>query len=510
MKMLRFICLVLVILMTMPLIISCSTEQEERETLEILENSNIEPNSEEALLKPADKDYGGYELKILAETNFLYGYQFTYDFDELGYPTTAINKAVYERQIVMNNVYGIDVVLVSEGDPRTKLDAAFASGTYTYDVASMTGRNLLTAAQKGQFYNINNLEGLNLSASYYDQNIQEQYRLGKRLFTIDGDFSYIGNLYTNCVAYNVDLYNKYGYNEKYGSPYDLVAQKKWTYDVMYEMYKGVGDDLNGDGIYDYRDQYGMISETTIPYDILYGAGVFPVTNVNGELTIALEDPTVKEQTINILQRVMPTVYESSFLQYDKSGWSDGSTVEALQKGASDMFANGRALFRMSSLWAATDQIARDVNYGMLPIPLYYEDQENYYSRCHPQYDGPVGFVNNAQPDIDLAVEVFEIFAYVSKYMPEGLSSMHEAFYETLSEFRLCKTYEDTEIMKIIYENKVYDIDNALALCNVRGIVWNLVWYDNLTALSSNIDKTIKDNKYAFLLLNMALDENCPN
>ena len=368
----------------------------------------------------------------------------------------------------------------------------------------------MTAAQKGQFYNINNLEGLNLSASYYDQNIQEQYRLGKRLFTIDGDFSYIGNLYTNCVAYNVDLYNKYGYNEKYGSPYDLVAQKKWTYDVMYEMYKRVGDDLNGDGIYDYRDQYGMISETTIPYDILYGAGVFPVTNVNGELTIALEDPTVKEQTINILQRVMPTVYESSFLQYDKSGWSDGSTVEALQKGASDMFANGRALFRMSSLWAATDQISRDVNYGMLPIPLYYEDQENYYSRCHPQYDGPVGFVNNAQPDIDLAVEVFEIFAYVSKYMPEGLSSMHEAFYETLSEFRLCKTYEDTEIMKMIYENKVYDIDNALALCNVRGIVWNLVWYDNLTALSSNIDKTIKDNKYAFLLLNMALDENCPN
>ena len=103
-----------------------------------------------------------------------------------------------------------------------------------------------------------------------------------------------------------------------------------------------------------------------------------------------------------------------------------------------------------------------------------------------------------------------MFAYLSKYMPGSMASLNEAFYETLSEFRLCNTYEDTEIMKLIYANKVYDVDTALYLINVRGITWDVVWNNKITTISSRLDKSILDNKYAFMLLTMSLDENCPN
>ena len=508
-NLLRIACMMLALLMLLPAVVSCSKKEEEKERETYAENE-LDVNSEEYKLKPADKDFGGYEFKILAQSNWLYGYHLTYDSEELGYPTSVVDKAVYERQEVIYNNYGIELVMVSVGGAASKLDTAFNAGDYMCDIVTLSGKESMTVAQKGQLYDINKLDGLNLEASYYDQNIQKQYRLGDRLFQIDGDFNYFDELRTASIAYNVDIYNVNKYDDKYGSLYDIVMEKEWTYDLMYEMYKDLGEDVNGDGKFNDADKYGMISETTFPHTILLGAGVFPVTNVNGDITIALEDTTVKQRTIDILQKVMPTVLEDSFLQYDKSGWTSSSQEADLATAGSDMFANGNALFRLCSLSAVTRLISADVNYGMLPVPMYYEDQESYYSECSAAYHYPASFANNMQPDLDTAVEAFEIFDYLSKYMPGEMVSLNEAFFETLSEFRLCKTPEDAEIMRLIFANKVYDADSALYLVNVKGITWDVVWNNKITTVASRLDKSIQDNKYAFLLLTMSLDENCPN
>lgn len=505
---LRAGCLVIALLMLMAVFASCGDDNDDK-VRETYAEDTLDPNSEEGKLKPT-KDFGGYEFKILAQSNWLYGYHLTYDSEELGFPDMAVNKAVYERQEVMYNNYGIELVMVSLGNAASKLDTAFNAGDYLCDIVTLSGKESMTVAQKGQLYDINKLSELNLGASYYDQNIQQQYRLGARLFQIDGDFNYFDELRTASIAYNVNLYDTYHYDDKYGSIYDLVMDKKWTYDVMYEMYKDVGEDVNGDGKYTDLDKYGMISETTFPHTILMGAGVFPVRNVDGDLQIVLSDASVKEQTINILQRVMTAVGDNAFLQYDKSGWSSASSEADLATAGSDMFAKGNSLFRLCSLSAVTRLISADVNYGMLPVPMYYEDQENYYSECSAAYHYPASFANNTQPDLSTAAQAFEVFSYLSKYMPGDMVSLHEAFFETLSEFRLCKTPEDAEIMRLIFANKVYDVDSALYLCNIKGITWDLVWNNKITTLSSRLDKTIQDNKYAFLLLTMSLDEMCPN
>ena len=508
-KILRSCCLLIALLMLALVFVSCAGDDDDGRARETFAEDTLDPNSEEGKLKPT-RDFGGYEFKILAQSNWLYGYHLTYDAEELGYPDMAVNKAVYERQEVMYNNYGIDVIMVSTGSAASKLDTAFNAGDYLCDIVTLSGKESMAVAQKGQLYDINKLDELNLSASYYDQNIQQQYKLGSRLFQIDGDFNYFDELRTASIAYNVDLYNTFHYDEKYGSLYDLVMNKEWTYDIMYEMYKDVGEDVNGDGNYTDADKYGMISETTFPHTILMGSGVFPVSNVDGNLEIVLQDASVKEQTINILQKVMPTVLENSFLQYDKSGWSSASSEADLATAGSDMFASGKSLFRLCSLSAVTRLISADVNYGMLPVPMYYEDQENYYSECSAAYHYPAGFANNMQPDLETAAAAFEVFSYLSKYMPGDMVSLHEAFFETLSEFRLCKTAEDAEIMRLIFANKVYDVDSALYLCNIKGITWDLVWNNKTTTLASRIDKTIQDNKYAFMLLTMSLDEMCPN
>ena len=60
---------------------------------------------------------------------------------------------------------------------------------------------------------------------------------------------------THVLLFNENLIRDY----KFESPFDLVESGKWTFDRMYEMMTKVSIDLNGDGVFDEKDQYGYVS-----------------------------------------------------------------------------------------------------------------------------------------------------------------------------------------------------------------------------------------------------------
>ncbi len=512
----RILLILLSIVLLLPSVAACKKNKgPEKETIDnsVFEET-LDPNSEEAIYQPADQDFEGKEFKILAETNWYYNYHYTYDDESLGYPETVINKAVYNRQELIYTLYGIDIVMAAEGAAYSKLNTSILAGDNAYDIATLTGPDSFSAARNGMVYDINKFDDiLNLDASYYNQRIQEEYRLGDRLFQLDGAWAYVDKLRTYSVVYNTDLYEDYGYNATYGTPYDLVTDYKWTWETMYTMYKDLAQDKSGDGIvYGPEDQYGFICESDFAYPFMLASGLKTVQNVNGVPTITLTDASTKERILNIVQKLMPLVFEDAFLEYNRGGWLPGATTEEdyAQAGAT-MFAADKALFRMGGIGSVTRLLNTDVNYGMLPLPLWDENQKEYYTPVASSHHHPVVFPAYFEDDdIETRLEMFEIFAYHSMYMPGETLSVDEAFYENLAELRLSKTPEDAEMMKLIFTNTSYDLARAIGIANIWDVIWQCTWGQDLTSFVSKIENMLASDLYAFDFLNMAIEENCPN
>ena len=509
----RWLCLLLILAAFAMSLISCgkpTTKPGTGTTAPVVNGGTdvtLDPNSEEALMKPGTKQYDK-EFRILATSNWFYNYQYWYNFDELGDPVGTVDKAVYKRQEILYAMYGIDVKLVASDDVGTTLNNAATSGTYVCDVVTLKGTDSMTVTQKGNLYDLNKFSQLNLGATYYDQNIQSEYRIGNRLFQIDGDFSYVDELRTQCVGFSKKLYNDYGYNEEYGSPYDLVRDIKWTYETMYNMYHGKGEDLNGDGKYTDTDRFGLIGDSSVPYVLLRGGGIRIFDNDNGKLVLKVGEASTKEQMLTALMKLTAAHAETDFLSHDFTGWTAGDRATV----ATAIFANNQALFRFTTFSALLRLLDEDFDFGVLPVPALYDGQDRYYSTCLADWHEPLSIAVNGrtQEDLALAAEMLEIFAYHSRYYNGTKDSVYEAFYENLSELRLCKTSQDQEMVQLLFRNKTYDIDVALNLIGVKSIVTNLCLEQRYSNITSDLEVAITSGGYLAGLYEKEIEKVCPN
>ena len=106
--------------------------------------------------------------------------------------------------------------------------------------------------------------------------------------------------------------------------------------------------------------------------------------------------------------------------------------------------------------------------------------------------------------------MLEIFAYHSRYYNGTKDSVYEAFYENLSELRLCKTSQDQEMVQLLFRNKTYDIDVALNLIGVKSIVTNLCLEQRYSNLTSDLEVAITSGGYLAGLYEKEIEKVCPN
>ena len=468
----------------------------------------LDPNSEEALLMP-DQEPLDFDFKILANQQWYNFWHYGYDAEANGEPQSIMDRAVYERQEFLYNRYGINIVLVATDNAYSTLAQSASSGSYAIDVVALLGTNSMMAAQNGFLYDLNKIGELNLNASYYDQNIQDAYHIGDHLFQIDGAYSYVDEMRTQSVAFSVEVYNEYQLAQTYGSLYDLVRKNQWTYEVMQEMYQNIGRDVNDDGQMTDEDMFGRIGDSSDPANFMLGGGVRLLDNTGGELTLAVKPGTsAYEQMITTLQRTLTDQASPNVLSHDLNGW----TEEDKAAQAANLFANGQALFRTCTFGALLRHVGSEFEFGILPCPRMYESQDRYYSACYAGGCEPLGLAVNGQPDLSRAARALEILAYHSVYIPATSSRLpvYESFFEHLTELRLCRTPEDVEMLHILFDNKIYDLDDALNVIGVKNIVGGLVRDGSYDTLVSSLQSAMGSADSQLWLIQTTIEEKCPN
>ena len=426
--------------------------------------------SEQDVYKPAEKVYDR-DLNIYSQGNYYY---FS---DADGYTGIILDDALYRRARYMQENYGITVKVNSQGKQDDLLNG-LETGDYVCDFAMLKATESVKLAQRGLFYDLNSLNNLNLSASYWDQRIQSEYAIGDKLYFLEGDYTIYDEMRTYVVLYNDTLYNDYGYYEKYGTPYQMVDSETWTLETMMEMSADMYMDNNNNQVRDEKDSYGIVGELTLVYYAFLGSGLKTVTNNNGQLSLVIKDGTAYSQIYDVLENTMKIAQnESVMMPQLLKGVSD------IWGAASSVFENGRALFRTTSLSAATRLGSMSSRFGILPIPAYTENQGGYYCWVSGNNHQPLTIPKTVS-DVDIVSEMIETYCYHSKYLSGA--SLYDSYFEDFRYNKLCQTEDDVNMLDLVFRSKTFDFDQTTGVTGIESAMFAIARDGTFTTLSSTI------------------------
>jgi predicted nucleic acid-binding protein len=274
---------------------------------------------------------------------------------------------------------------------------------------------------------------------------------------LTGDISTHDDTSTLTMLYNKNLYKFF----EYENPYELVQNGKWTLDKMSEMIKGVNQDLNGDGIIDENDRWGMASEEVSLYYLFFGSGRGFIEKTDGKYGYMLENPRIVDilnKTFNLLTSP-DSIYELNSVIKTKSV----SVYETLEK----MFMEDRLLFNLVLVGNSLSLRNMDGDFGFLPCPKYDELQEEYYSWI--TWHALTAVMPNIASDIEKSGLITEALAY------ESMFTIREPFYGNLLNIKIARDDEDVKMLNLILNSKAYDLDSANVVSGINSGVFNMMW-----------------------------------
>ncbi|MBQ8849052.1 MAG: hypothetical protein IJ011_01810 [Clostridia bacterium] len=490
-QIIRAITLCLVLLVSVPMLFSCNMGKNKDENSETNKTDvddivittgtgDSSENDERTKYMPERIDYEGAAFKIVHDLQSKK--QYITHVDGAAMAADAINIAFAKRDALLESYFNIDVQVTDidksygvkdELEINSMTQTDFADAIY-----SVAGSIMSMAVSNGYVTDLNTLEGLNLEASYYDQRIQKEYLVEGKLFCIEGDFQVHDEMRTHVIGINKSIYNELHYDDTYGSPYELVRDKEWTLDLMLQMAKGTSDFASlGSGM-TMNSQWGIISESPFPYVVYLGTGNKIVEVNEGSLVCSLADDTKYGRTVDIISDCVEKIFENpEILIADKS---EGVLTSNYWSEAQRMFANGQALFRTSTLSDFTQYRDMEDEFGILPVPLYVEGQQEYYSWCSGMAHTPLLVPRTITGHEERTANVIEAMSFFSKYMSGSNLSVLDAFYEKMTYAKLCRSAEDYEMLELIFANKTFDIDYTY---NLSGTGWKITTFADATDYS---------------------------
>lgn len=348
-----------------------------------------------------------------------------------------LGAAIYERgvnlrehlgvQLVMHNIgdwiaYADDIIkTVQAGDDDYQLVAS----THTYQGIAQ----LLTA---NALQDIGELESVNLKAPYWSTELMEalsingQYLLGYSEFLINE---------LHCLVFNKEMMETYNLEE----PYGLVRSKEWTMDKLAQMASNVAVD-DGDQKWTHKDTYGLTGwGWTYLVNFVTSSDMQIVKqDSDGYYKIAYDESS--EKMINLIDRTVALYGEEYTYFWPSTG------------GTGINFMDGTSLFQFYNTKALPTLRDATFRFGVVPYPLFDEQQEDYKSLYWGGYMCVPGAIRNPE----MVGDVLELLAYYS-------APVTTAYYEDLLGAKLSEAPDDAEMLEIIWASQTSDL--GLVLCN---------------------------------------------
>lgn len=407
------------------------------------ENGNYVPDL------PA-KDWGEREFRVLVRSSKFGTYQsddFTTDSQMYG---DLINDQVYERNARIEERYNVKIVPVLSDALLADIRTEVVAGTGMFDAAMPTLREAAVLAGEGSLYDLRTLDSIDLDAPWWDENATKAFSIGNAVYFTTGDITILNKVCTTSMIFNKEIIR----NNNMEDPYTLVREHKWTFDKFLEMAKAVSTESSDD-----KRVYGLVTGYADALTFIGSTGA----------TICKKDENDypylsfgEERTQTVARKVLETFASSGAWAIYAQDCEDPIWVTSLA-----VFHEGRALFRPSGFSATTKLRAYDVDFGIIPMPMWDEEQENYYSYC--------GTGEVASLTIPISVQDPEFSAFiVEACAAEAKNTLTPAYYEVNLIGRDVRDDESEEMLDIIFGNIIYDAGEAYNFGQMNTVLATLV------------------------------------
>lgn len=423
----------LLVLLAFALVFLCSCDTNEAATT-VIETAETTLATEVVDFTPVPKDYGNHKFVVLSAGNVAFN-----DFSQLEESEVVLDQALYERKVKVETDFNIEIVTdvqkarsVGAGPGYQKISQDSLSGSTTYDAALIAGYDVSVLACEDMLYDLNSLKGLDLTRPYWDQNANRDLSINGVMYFTTGDITVSDNNALFTLLFNKQLVNDYSLK----SPYDYVREDNWTLETFSSLVKQVSDDLNGDGLRDENDRYGLLVWDDAIMGIINGIGEKCAT-VSDDGTISLT--LYNERTASALDKYFDIIYdETTAICYQRK-----------LKSASGIWNNNQGLFWMSTLGNVPKMRTMEADFGIVPYPKMDALQENYYQTISP-YNSQFYCAPKLLENPERTGTVLDALAYY------GAEIVTPAYYEKTIVGQSTRDEESIEMLDIILSTISYD------------------------------------------------------
>ncbi|MCL2099926.1 MAG: hypothetical protein FWH24_05785 [Oscillospiraceae bacterium] len=416
--------------------------QDREAPAELPEDGHTEPEEEKILPDvPENLDLNGYKFRLIYEKSDNYDWA-TKGIEAEEETGDAINDAAYRRNAYITEKYNFELAGITYPVyelPGGTIRRFIQAGTDDFDAVILRTGESPSLVSTGAFVDLRQLPDIDTEKPWWDDNIMEQLALGHRYFALFGDFIVAANDAVRILMFNKELHRDLGLDDLYES----VKEGGWTLNKFYESSRNAAHDLNGDGVMDTNDRYGILIQRGSLVCYMFGAGESTTVNdSNGfpELAVNGERMLLVLQTIHeVFNTPNLAIFDAAF----PNTWADLQVA----------FENGQGLFFAEVLQLAERMRAGDTDFGVLPFPKFDEFQENYYSfadcRCLNGIYIPI--TNNNLTETGQILEVLSA---------ESFYTVRPAYYDKSLNGKFMRDEESSEMLDIILANKVFSMDET--------------------------------------------------
>lgn len=442
----KVLCLVLALLMLLPFVVACAdnngdTPADTTTAAPAAADTTAAPTGDttpaettEAKIQAdlPDVQYKGYTFRIA--NDYADATKYTSNLivsdTQTGEP---INDAIYARTVLVETQFGIE--LVEEDIDVTPYVNVLQSGEDSYAIVTADLSNVMNVVNKGLTLDFNDVETIDLTKPWWDQNAAAKLHINGALYYHFSDFFITGLDNSRATYFNKDLIKDLALE----NPYELVNNGKFTIEKMKEMAAAATSDLDGiDGI-STSDRVGIANNATTFYEAM-------LTGCDAEIVKMGKDDLPyfccydeKDFFVNVYQTLLNTF-----------GNSDVYLITTTDEGR-NMFINGQTLFTVDTLYMASKSRQSDINFGILPIAKWDEAQENY---LHVSPNPHAMMIPSVTQDLDRTGVLLEALSYYSSsyYSDEALIP---AYFENSLRYKSTTDNESAEMLVIIHDNISY-------------------------------------------------------
>ena len=469
-KWLKILCLVLVVAFILPALVACDKDKDNKDG-----EQNGDAGAVQATPERLDgTTYNNSTFTIYALADMFYQKYFWAE------KTTGdgMNDALYQRQQTIETLLAVDLIYKeAEGVGQTaayevyadEVKNAIKSGTEKYQlVGTHTYHDLPDLITTGSLKDFNEFESIDLSKPYWNKKIMDQVAYKGHYYLGYSDYN-LATAYL--VAFNKTLYDNSASAFNGSTMYDYVTSGKWTLAKMGEVATYIYEDAGS--IED--NTYGLVGELWVPFcGFIQSSGESLVLKnaQSGKYELTWYDnQTIKNKLNDLVEtlRDMKDMKEVHFWMHSAFASQGDATPLYLR--------NGKVFMKLMNTTELADLTTTQVKFGVVPYPMYDEDQYNGVGYQSLNWAGYIAVPSNIS-DTKMVSDVLECLAFYS-------NDVTTYYYEKLLGLKVSDAPEDAEMLDIVWDG----------LCADFGIVYSMIDENSsLTSFVYAVPNCLKNNQ----------------